>query len=104
MVLRGDSTETFLVDLMRVLCFGGSLADVPNLTWKDAAGSVVENPWAPAPEESVDAPLPNFSYVVRSVLRNGSLADVVPYAGWLDDPMTGLVTSRGCLFDCRSFS
>lgn len=100
MVLRGDSTEAFAVDLMRVLCFGGSLADVSNLTWKDAAGTVVENPRAPVPAEATAPALPSFRYVVRSVLRNGSLADVVPYAGWLRDPMTGLVTSRGCLFDC----
>jgi radical SAM superfamily enzyme YgiQ (UPF0313 family) len=42
-VMRGDSTEESMVSLMRVLSEGGSLEDVPNLTWKDETGRVVEN-------------------------------------------------------------
>ena len=40
-VLRGDSTEPPLHQLLLALKHGTSLADIPNLTWKDAAGSHV---------------------------------------------------------------
>ena len=100
LVMRGDSTEEAMAALMRALCLGGSLADVPGLTWKDAEGRVVENAPAPAPPDLVATALPDYEYVVRSVLRHRSLADVVPYADWPRYPMTGLLTSRGCAFDC----
>jgi B12-binding domain/radical SAM domain protein len=100
LVLRGDSTEEAMAVLMRVLCLGGSLADVPGLTWKDEDGRVVENAPAAAPPDLGGTALPDYGYVVRSVLRHRSLADVIPYADWPRYPMTGLLTSRGCAFDC----
>ena len=100
LVMRGDSTEEAMAALMRVLCLGGSLADIPGLTWKDAHGHVVENAPAPAPPDLGATALPDYEYVIRSVLRHRSLADVVPYADWPRYPMTGLLTSRGCAFDC----
>lgn len=100
LVMRGDSTEEAMAVLMRVLCLGGSLADVPGLTWKAADGRVVENAPAPTPRDLGATALPDYEYVIRSVLRHRSLADVVPYADWPRYPMTGLLTSRGCAFDC----
>ena len=99
LVVRGDSTEELVLALLRALCSGGSLAQVPGLTWKDEAGRVFENAPAPSGDEE-DRSLPDFTHVLRSVLRDRSLADVVPYARWPEDPMTGLVTSRGCRLDC----
>jgi hypothetical protein len=37
---------------------------------------------------------------LMSAGRYGSLADVTPYAEWPRYPLTGLLTSRGCAFDC----
>jgi len=48
-ILRGDSTEEPLLQLMRELGNGGLLHDIPNLTWKDAAGSHV-NPLSYVPD------------------------------------------------------
>jgi B12-binding domain/radical SAM domain protein len=100
MVMRGDSTEVPMLRLMRALRSGGSLADVPNLAWKNPQGEIVVNPFSHVPASIDDIPLPNYSYVMRSVLKYGSLANVIPFEDWLDYPITAVLTSRGCTQNC----
>lgn len=100
MVMRGDSTEAPMLQLMQVLRSGGSLADVPNLAWRTPQGDVVVNPFSHVPASIDDIPLPNYSYVMRSVLKYGSLANVIPFEDWLDYPITAVLTSRGCTQNC----
>lgn len=98
-VVRGDSTEEPMRQLVRTLQLGGELGRIPNLIWK-RAGEVVVNPftWAPA---RLDGPaIPDVFYAIRSVFKYRSLADVVPFTGWLEYPITGLLTSRGCSMAC----
>jgi len=104
LVLRGDSTEEALLALMEALTFGGGLDDVPGLTWIDGSGEVRRNPLDSPPETLDGIALPDYGWVVRSVVRSGfrpdRLADVVPYSGWRRYPMTGILTSRGCVQSC----
>jgi B12-binding domain/radical SAM domain protein len=99
-VVRGDSTEAPVLELLRAVLFGGDLRAIPNLTWTSPAGAVVVNPLSHVPAAMDDAPVPSIFYVVRSVFKYGSLADVVPFSGWLDYPITALLTSRGCSMEC----
>jgi B12-binding domain/radical SAM domain protein len=98
-VLRGDSTEEPMLQLVRTLQFGGELERIPNLTWK-RAGDVVVNPLTYAPARLDGPAIPDVFYAVRSVFKYRSLADVVPFTGWLEYPITGLLTSRGCSMAC----
>lgn len=100
LVMRGDSTEAPMVALMRALASGVELDDVPNLVWKDGGGQIRRNAMAGPPADLAGVPLPDYRYVIRSVLKYGSLADVVPYVTWREYPMAGVLTSRGCRFDC----
>jgi B12-binding domain/radical SAM domain protein len=100
MVMRGDSTEAPMLALMRALRFGGSLAEVPNLAWKRPDGTVIVNELSHVPDNIDDIPLPNYSYVMRSVLKYGSLANVIPFVDWLEYPITAVLTSRGCTQNC----
>ena len=100
MVMRGDSTEAPMLKLMQTLRLGGSLADVPNLAWKRPDGTIVVNPFSHVPASIDDIPLPNYSYVMRSVLKYGSLANVIPCEGWLEYPITAVLTARGCTQNC----
>ena len=68
-VMRGDSTEEPMLALMKVLRFGGSFESVPNLTWKKADGTVVENGLTHVPAHIDDISLPNYHYVIRSVFK-----------------------------------
>lgn len=99
-VMRGDSTEEPLLQLMYALRGGAPLAGIPNLTWKTAAGDVVVNPLTNVPAHIDNISLPNYQYVMRSVFKYASLANVIPYVDWLSYPITGLLTSRGCSLDC----
>ena len=99
-VLRGDSTEEPMLRLLRALMFGGPLEEVPNLTWKRPDGTVVVNPLSFVPERLELEQVPNVFYAVRSVFKYRSLADVIPFRGWLEYPITALLTSRGCTMQC----
>ena len=99
-VLRGDSTEEPMLRLLRALMFGGPLEEVPNLTWKRSDGTVAVNPLSFVPERLELDWVPNIFYAVRSVFKYGSLADVIPFRGWLDYPITAVLTSRGCTMQC----
>jgi B12-binding domain/radical SAM domain protein len=98
-VVRGDSTEEPVRRLVSTLQLGGDLERIPNLTWKKG-GEVVVNPltWTPS---TLDGPaIPDVFYAIRSVFKYRSLADVVPFTGWLEYPITGLLVSRGCSMAC----
>lgn len=100
-VLRGDSCEEPLRQLLHILMFGGDKRSVPNLTWKDPlTGGVVVNPLRHVPASISDGPVPDISYVVHSVFKYGRLRDVIPYSNWLNYPITALLTSRGCPMQC----
>lgn len=100
MVLRGDSTEAPMLELVRAIRFGGSLEEIPNLTWKTPDGRAVVNPLSHVPDSLDDISIPNYQYVMRAVLKYGSLANVIPYVDWLDYPITALLTARGCSLNC----
>ena len=99
-VVRGDSTEGPVLELLRAVLFGGPLEAIPNLTWKRQDGSPVVNPLTCVPRRLDAESVPDIFYVVRSVFKYASLEDVVPFTGWLDYPITALLTSRGCSMEC----
>jgi B12-binding domain/radical SAM domain protein len=100
-VVRGDSTEEPMLRLMRALLSGdGTFGEIPNLTWKRPDGTAAFNPLSCVPSSLEGDSIPNIFYVVRSVFKYGSLADVMPFTGWLDYPITALLTSRGCSMEC----
>lgn len=104
-VLRGDSTEEPFRILMDTLSAHGAharhgmLASVPNLTWKDRAGSIVVNPlsWVPS---DFNLPALDFSYNMKSVIRYRDLFGSVPFKQWLGYPMCASLTCRGCTHNC----
>jgi B12-binding domain/radical SAM domain protein len=99
-VVRGDSTEEPVLDLVRRLRTGRPLEGVPNLTWKGADGSAVVNPLSHVPASLDYANLPAYRYTMRSVFKYWNLHNTVPYLRWLEYPMTALLISRGCTQSC----
>lgn len=106
-VIRGDSTEEPVLQLMRHICADGrgrkcsSLEEIPNLTWKDGSGRVHINPLTYVPG-SLDHLLIDYSYVVKAVARYRDLTGFVPFHGWLRYPITAALTCRGCTHECRT--
>jgi B12-binding domain/radical SAM domain protein len=99
-VMRGDSTEKPMLTLMEEIKSGGmSFSAVPNLTWK-RSGQVFVNQLSRVPANLDDIDIPDYRYAVRAVFKYRSLLDVLPYHGWLEYPLSALLTMRGCTQDC----
>jgi B12-binding domain/radical SAM domain protein len=99
-VMRGDSTEKPMLRLMEEIKSGRmNFAAVPGLTWK-RDGQVYVNELSRIPASLDDVSIPDYRYAVRSVFKYRSLLDVLPYEGWLEYPVSALLTMRGCTQDC----
>jgi len=98
-VVRGDSTEYPFTQLMMALKRGGSVADIPNLTYKTPDGSVVVNElsWVP---ETFDQVKLDYAYSMHSVIRDRDMKSSLPFRGWLGYPVTASLTCRGCTKQC----
>jgi B12-binding domain/radical SAM domain protein len=99
-VLRGDSTEGPLYQLLTALGDGGSLDSIPNLTHK-RDGLLHVNPLTFLPS-SLDFADVRTDLMVEMVLRHRDLASVVPFNGWLRNPITALFTAKGCAHECAT--
>ena len=100
-VVRGDSTEEPMRQLMACLRRGAEPVDVPNVTWRARTGQVHENPFTYVPA-SLDNLAFDGSYVVRAVVRDRDLASYLPYQNWPGYPITAAFTCRGCTMGCVS--
>ncbi len=99
-ILRGDSTEGPLYQLLTALGDGGSLDSIPNLTHK-RGGLPHVNPLTFLPS-SLDFADIRTDLMVEMVLRHRDLASVVPFNGWLKNPITALFTVKGCAHECAT--
>jgi B12-binding domain/radical SAM domain protein len=97
-VLRGDSTEPPLHQLLLALQSGTPLDKIPNLTWKDAGGVHV-NPlsFIPMTLDYVDL---RPDLMVEMVMRYRDLESSLPFNGWWNNPITTVFTVKGCAFEC----
>ncbi len=105
-VLRGDSTEEPLRLLMAYLRGDrgapASLAEIPNLTYRHPqTGQACANPIAYHPDSLDDLSL-DYHHILRSVIRDRSLPDYLPFASWLDYPIMAGLTCRGCVHRCTT--
>jgi len=98
-VVRGDSTEKPVADLVETIETDGDLSTVPNLTYQ-RDGETIVNDLTYLPEQLDEASIPSYTYAVKSVFKYGSIRKVIPHRGWLDKPITMLLTSRGCRHAC----
>lgn len=100
-VVRGDSTEVPMLQLMKCIKAGKAVDEVPNLSWKDKDGVAHHNTLSFVPESLDDVPL-DYAYPIKSVLKYRDLVSITPFRNWLDYPITCAITCRGCNYDCVS--
>jgi len=99
-VLRGDSTEEPLRQLMDCVKNGHEPESVPNLVWRDNKGMARENTFSHIPDDLSHVMVDHYTNTVRSVLRYRDLASYTPFKGWMDYPITAVFTCRGCSQNC----
>ena len=97
-VLRGDSTEPPLHELLVALRDGKPVDRIPNLTWKDARGVRV-NPHAylPASLDYVDI---RPDLVIEMMARYRDFTGPLPFRGWWRSPIAAVFTVKGCAYEC----
>jgi B12-binding domain/radical SAM domain protein len=99
-VLRGDSTEPPLHQLLLALESGVPLDDVPNLTWRKD-GVVTVNPLSFVPQ-TLDYVDVRPELLIDMAIRYRDLASVLPFNGWLRNPTTMVLPLKGCAYECTT--
>jgi B12-binding domain/radical SAM domain protein len=99
LVLRGDSTEEPVTELMHALEKGTPLENVQNLTWKDGSGKAHFNELTYVPKD-LDHLDVDYGWIVRSVIRHRDLEGFKPFKDWDRYPITSVFTVRGCSVQC----
>lgn len=99
-VLRGDSTEEPLRQLMDCILNHEEPAEVPNLSWRDDGGEVHENSFSHVPDDLSGVMVDYYANMVRSVVRYRDLNSSLPFRRWLRYPITAVLTCRGCTHNC----
>jgi B12-binding domain/radical SAM domain protein len=97
-VMRGDSTEPPLHQLLVALRDGTPLDRIPNLTWKDA-GAIRVNPhtYVPTTLDYVDI---RPDLVIEMMARYRDLESTLPFNGWWRNPIAAVFTVKGCSYEC----
>jgi B12-binding domain/radical SAM domain protein len=98
-VLRGDTTEKPLLDLMNHVEKGRQPEGVENLTWRDEDGRKRVNPLTFVPDDIDDLWI-DYGEVVKLVVRHQDLESTLPYEGFMEYPFTALITCKGCNYNC----
>ncbi|MEM0448831.1 MAG: TIGR04190 family B12-binding domain/radical SAM domain protein [Methanomassiliicoccales archaeon] len=98
LILKGDSTEAPVAELLEALEEGDELNKVRNLTWKDERG-VHSNPISYVPED-LDYLDIDYGWMIRSVIRHRDLEGHKPFKDWDRYPLTAAFTVRGCAQKC----
>jgi B12-binding domain/radical SAM domain protein len=98
-VLRGDSAEEPLAQLMGHIVAGTEPVDVANLTWRTRSGEIRINPLTYVPD-TLDHLTLDYYPIVKSVVRNVDLLNYVPFSHWLEYPIMASLTVKGCTQNC----
>jgi B12-binding domain/radical SAM domain protein len=100
-VMRGDSTEKPLVQLLQTIKRGGEFKNIPNLTYRDEKNRIQVNPLTHVPE-TLDEMTIDYSHIMRKVVRYADPTGYQPFIDWYTYPVTAVFTCRGCTYACRT--
>ncbi len=100
-VMRGDSTEKPLVQLLQTIKKGGELKTIPNLTYRDGKNGIRVNPLTHVPENLDDMTI-DYSHIMRKVVRYADPTGYQPFVDWYTYPVTAVFTCRGCAYSCKT--
>lgn len=96
-VLRGDSVEGPLIDLVREFKNDKNYKEVPNFSYRSAGDTEVND--LAAVTEDLDSFSLDYDYVLRSLLRTKTL-DNMPFQEFISKPMMTVLTRKGCNSNC----
>ncbi|OGP73431.1 MAG: B12-binding domain/radical SAM domain protein [Deltaproteobacteria bacterium RBG_16_49_23] len=100
-VMRGDSTEKPLLQLLKALKEKGEFKNIPNLTYRDGKNVILANPITYVPEDLNDITI-DYRHIMKKVVRYVDPVGYQPFVDWYSYPVTAVFTCRGCIYHCKT--
>jgi B12-binding domain/radical SAM domain protein len=100
-VIRGDSTEKPLLQLIQAIKGKTDFQNIPNLTYRDGGNGIRINPLTYVPETLDDITI-DYRHIMRKVVRYIDPTGYQPFIDWYSYPVTAVFTCRGCLYHCNT--
>ncbi len=100
-VVRGDSTEKPLLQLVRAIKEKKDFQNIPNLTWKERTNGIRVNPLSYVPENLNDIVI-DYRHIMKKVVRYADPTGYQPFIDWYTYPVTAVFTCRGCNYHCKT--
>jgi len=100
-VMRGDSTEKPLLQLLQTIKKGEDFKTIPNLTYRDRRNGIQANPLTHVPE-NLDEITIDYCHIMKKVVRYVDPTGYQPFLDWYTYPVTAVFTCRGCIYSCKT--
>lgn len=100
-VMRGDSTEKPLLQLLKTLKEKREFKNIPNLSYRDGGNGVRANPITYVPEDLNDITI-DYRHIMKKVVRFMDPVGYQPFIDWYSYPVTAVFTCRGCIYHCKT--
>jgi B12-binding domain/radical SAM domain protein len=100
-VVRGDSTEKPLLQLLQAIKTGGDFKNIPNLTYRNEGNGIEVNPLTYVPE-NLDEITIDYRHIMKKVVRYADPTGYQPFIDWYTYPVTAVFTCRGCIYSCKT--
>jgi B12-binding domain/radical SAM domain protein len=100
-VVRGDSTEKPLLQLIQAIKGRGDFQNIPNLTYRDEGNGIRANPLTYVPENLNDIEI-DYRHIMKKVVRYLDPTGYQPFIDWYTYPVTAVFTCRGCIYHCNT--
>ena len=98
-VVRGDSAEEPLRQLLLALTENKTFEEIPNLTWKNEKKEMRVTPLTHVLSD-LNEYSNNYPNLFRSAVKYFDLKSLIPIHDWWEYPITAVMTCRGCTHNC----
>ena len=100
-VVRGDSTEKPLLQLLLAIKGKKDFKNIPNLTYRDGENKIRINLLTYVPENLDDITI-DYRHIMKKVVRYVDPTGYQPFIDWYTYPVTAVFTCRGCIYSCKT--
>ena len=98
-ILKGDSTEEPMLQLLTALKHKKNYSFIQNLTWKDQHGNIGSNPITYIPE-NLNSFTNNYKNLFKIAVKYLDSKSMTAIHDWWRYPITAVMTCRGCIHNC----
>jgi len=98
-IVKGDSTEQPMLQLIKALKLDNDYSTIPNLTWINEAGEVQSNPISYLPKD-LNNFTNNYKNLFKLAVKYFDSKSMTAIHDWWRYPITAVMTCRGCIHNC----